>query len=63
MNNISQFLDKANANPDTVTFQETVTVIDANYTFTPTAFKNGNHFNNANENNCSCKIFAFAKVN
>lgn len=26
-------------------------------------FKSGNQFNNASENNCSCKIFAFAKIN
>jgi hypothetical protein len=26
-------------------------------------FKSGNQFNNASENNGSCKIFAFAKIN
>lgn len=44
-------------------FQETIAYIDEKYNFTPTAFKNGNQFNNANENNGSCKIFAFAKIN
>ena len=44
-------------------FQETIAFIDENYHFTPTAFKNGNQHNNANENNGSCKIFAFAKLN
>lgn len=63
MNNISQFLDKVNTNPNTVTFTETIAIIDTNYNFTPTAFKNGNHFNNINENNGSCKIVAFAKIN
>lgn len=44
-------------------FQATIAYIDEKYNFTPTAFKNGNQFNNANENNGSCKIFAFAKIN
>lgn len=44
-------------------FQATIVYIDEKYNFTPTAFKNGNQFNNANENNGSCKIFAFAKIN
>ncbi len=44
-------------------FQATITYIDEKYNFTPTSFKNGNQINNANENNGSCKIFAFAKVN
>jgi len=43
-------------------FPETITYIDENYTFTPTTFKNGNQINHAGENNGSCKIFAFAKL-
>lgn len=44
-------------------FQETIAYIDEKYNFTATAFKNGNQLNNAGENNGSCKIFAFAKIN
>jgi len=44
-------------------FPETIAFIDENYTFAPTTFKNGNQINNAGENNGSCKIFAFAKLN
>lgn len=44
-------------------FQATIAYIDEKYNFTPTAFKNGNQLNNAGENNGSCKIFAFAKIN
>lgn len=44
-------------------FQATIAYIDEKYNFTPTAFKNGNQINNAGENNGSCKIFAFAKIN
>lgn len=43
-------------------FQEVITFIDENYHFTPALFKNGNQINNAGENNGSCKIFAFAKL-
>ncbi|WP_417503588.1 HopJ type III effector protein [Marinomonas gallaica] len=52
----------ANA-PDTVTFQDTIAVIDNEYDFTPTSFKNGSQINQANENNGSCKIFSFAQLN
>lgn len=62
MNNIENFLNKVKSNPELLTFQETIEVIESNYNFTPTAFKNGNQINNAGENNGSCKIFAFAKI-
>ena len=57
MNNILQFVEKVTKNPNSITFTETIAIIDSNYNFIPTAFKNGNHFNNVNENNGSCKIF------
>ncbi|WP_298116599.1 HopJ type III effector protein [Flavobacterium sp.] len=63
MSNIDNFLNKVKQNPKLITFQETIEVIDSNYNFTPTSFKNGNQLNNAGENNGSCKIFAFAKIN
>jgi hypothetical protein len=44
-------------------FSETMSIIDALYDFTPTAFSNGSTQNNAGENNGSCKLFAFAKQN
>jgi DNA-binding IscR family transcriptional regulator len=62
-NNISAFIDNVKQNPESISFQEIINLIDSNYTFTPTAFKNGNQQNNAGENNGSCKIFAFAKMN
>lgn len=60
---VSEFIEKLKTDARNVSFKETIAVIDANYSFTPTAFFNGNQINNANENNCSCKIFAFAKLN
>lgn len=63
MNNIANFIEKLKSNTEYIHFQDAITVIDENYDFTPTTFKNGNQFNNAGENNGSCKIFAFAQLN
>ncbi len=45
-----------------VNFNDVITLIDSLYNFTETAFTNGSQKNNAGENNGSCKIFAFAKL-
>ena len=45
-----------------VEFAQTMQIIDDNYEFTPTGFKNGDTFNEANTNNGSCKLFAFAQL-
>ena len=60
---VSEFIEKLKTDARNVSFEETIAVIDANYSFTPTAFSNGNQINKARENNGSCKIFAFAKLN
>lgn len=60
---IAAFINKLNTNPEENSFQETISVIDANYNFTPSAFTNGSQENKSGENNGSCKIFAFAKKN
>ncbi len=59
---ITEFLEKLEANPTQITFPETIATVEANYDFTPTAFQNGNQKNAANENNGSCKVFAFAQL-
>ena len=59
MNNIEQLRQAMT----TLQFNETMSLIDALYYFTPTAFSNGNTQNGAGENNGSCKLFAFAKLN
>lgn len=46
-----------------VEFTTVMQVIDENYNFSPTEFKNGDTVNQANTNNGSCKVFAFAKLN
>ena len=63
MTSIENFINKVKQNPELITFQETIDAIDSNYNFTATSFKNGNQLNVAGENNGSCKIFAFAKLN
>ena len=49
--------------PENIEFNDVISFIDEHYDFTQTAFKNGNTFNEANQNNGSCKVFSFAKLN
>jgi len=60
---ITAFLEQIKQHPKDITFQDTIQVIEENYDFKPTAFQNGNQYNKAGENNGSCKVFAFAKLN
>ncbi len=57
------FLEKLDATPAEVEFTNTMAVIEENYEFTPTYFKNGETVNEAGQNSGSCKLFAFAKLN
>ena len=43
-------------------FADVIAFIDAAYTHTPTAFKNGAQANAATENQGSAKVFSFAKL-
>lgn len=49
--------------PQKIQFKDVIAFIDEHYDFTPTKFTNGNTVNEANQNNGSCKIFSFAKLN
>ena len=49
--------------PEELVFSNVITYIDEHYEFTPTKFTNGNTVNEANQNNGSCKVFSFAKLN
>ena len=60
--NLKTFINTLNTKPDTIDFTDTLEVIDAMYIFTPGSFKNGNLINEANQNNGSCKLFAFAQL-
>lgn len=59
---LETFKQKLKNTPNQVEFSETIAVIEANYNFTPTAFKNGELYNEAGQNSGSCKLFAFAKL-
>lgn len=56
------FILKLKQTPESITFAETIAVIDDNYNFTPTAFENGLQHNASGENSGSCKLFAFAEI-
>ena len=60
---LNAFLNKLNQTPEAIEFSDTMSVIEANYHFTPTQFSNGNTINQADQNNGSCKIFAFGQLN
>ena len=45
--------------PESIQFEDTMQVIEANYDFSESEFRNGDVVNVAGQNNGSCKIFAF----
>jgi hypothetical protein len=53
---------RLNESPESVAFNDTMAVIEALYDFTPAAFRNGELNNEAGQNNGSCKLFSFAKL-
>ncbi|MCI4443473.1 MAG: HopJ type III effector protein [Lentimicrobium sp.] len=59
---ITSFLQKLKQTPNSITFPETIAVIEEYYDFTPTAFSNGTQHNEARQNSGSCKLFAFAQL-
>jgi hypothetical protein len=59
---LESYITQLKQSPKTIAFTETIAIIEENYTFTPTAFQNGNQHNAAGENSGSCKLFTFAKL-
>lgn len=59
---LEHLLTRLAEHPDTIEFAEVIALIDSHYDFTPSAFRNGDTNNEAGQNNGSCKIFAFAKL-
>ncbi len=59
---LDDFLNTLRNAPDTIEFTDTMAVIESGYEFTPTDFKNGNAVNQADQNQGSCKLLAFAKI-
>lgn len=60
---LEMFLAKLHKEPLAVEFSEAMAMIDYCYRYTPTAFDNGKLHNAPGENEGSCKIFAFARMN
>lgn len=58
---INALLNKLKAG--SLSFKNVIEFIEAYYQHTPTAFKNGETFNEASQNQGSAKVFAFAKMN
>lgn len=59
---IATFTAKLDNAPESIDFKEVIALIDSLYSFTPTAFRNGNYHNEAGQNNGSCKLFSFANM-
>ncbi|MBJ7538814.1 HopJ type III effector protein [Marinomonas transparens] len=60
MSNTQTLVEKIKATPEQVQFKEVIEAIDQMYDFVPASFTNGEQTNGVNENNGSCKVFAFA---
>jgi len=60
--NLETFLSAVRSDGNALNFSDLMDVIDANYSFTPTQFKNGELLNEAGQNDGSCKLFSFAKI-
>lgn len=56
-------LDQLKNAPENIQFNNVIAYIDQHFNFTPTRFTNGKLVNESNQNNGSCKIFSFAKLN
>lgn len=59
---MKQYVQILGTAPESISFNDTIAVIDANYDFTPSAFPNGEMQNEAGQNNGSCKVFSFARL-
>ncbi|WAJ70933.1 HopJ type III effector protein [Catenovulum adriaticum] len=59
---LNTFLSDLKQQPSAIEFSQTMKVIEANYQFNETEFKNGDIVNKAGQNSGSCKIFAFAQL-
>ncbi len=56
-------IDSIKSTPEAIVFSEVIAFIEDHYDFKPKAFTNGNTYNDAGQNNGSCKVFAFGILN
>lgn len=59
---IANFISALRDTPRTIDFEDTMAVIEGHYHHTPTAFRNGAADNTADQNQGSCKLLAFARL-
>ena len=59
---ITTFKTKLHTHPETIEFDDTMSIIDQHYHFEAGEFSNGDLINAAGQNSGSCKLFAFAKL-
>ncbi|WGV98171.1 HopJ type III effector protein [Vibrio sp. YMD68] len=59
---LNTFISQLKREPELIEFEQTMSVIDENFRFTPTTFTNGKTLNQAGQNNGSCKIFALGEL-
>lgn len=67
MNQPEKTIQQLHKDPESIQFSDIIAVIDEYYSYSPCSFSNGlgnnKIFNKAGENEGSCKIFCFAKLN
>lgn len=63
MQQTTELLKRLNESPETVEFDQVMAVIESEYRHTPSAFTNGGQINSAEQNQGSCKILGFGKLN
>jgi hypothetical protein len=67
MNDLETLLEQIKNTPEKTEFNDVISIIDKHYRYIPTRFKNGADndvvINTAGENEGSCKIFSFARIN
>ena len=63
MKALDNFFEQLNEQPLLIEFADTMAVIDTHYTYSPSAFSNGDVYNAKDQNAGSCKIFAFGLIN
>jgi hypothetical protein len=59
---VAELVEKIKTQGENIQFSEIIETVDAHFNFIPTAFKNGEIMNEANQNNGSCKVFSLAKM-
>lgn len=60
---LDEFIEKLDVDPNSIEFEDTMSIIENNYKYFPVSFINGNVNNHVGENEGSCKLLYFAQLN